>query len=46
MDRWRKSLDYVDRERLMAVPGCGLGMLIRRQVKTKLANQVAAGQLL
>jgi 5-methyltetrahydropteroyltriglutamate--homocysteine methyltransferase len=43
--RLRKALNHIDRERLMAAPDCGLGMLSRRQVKAKLANMVKAAQL-
>jgi 5-methyltetrahydropteroyltriglutamate--homocysteine methyltransferase len=42
--RLRKALDHIDKERLMAAPDCGLGMLNRRQVKAKLANMVTAAQ--
>jgi len=40
-----KALDHIDKERLMAAPDCGLGMLSRRQVLAKLANMVTAAQL-
>ena len=43
--RLRQALDHIDKERLMAAPDCGLGMLSRRQVKAKLANMVKAAQL-
>jgi len=43
--RLRQALDHIDKERLMAAPDCGLGMLSRRQVKAKLANMVEAAQL-
>ena len=43
--RLQKALDHIDKERLMAAPDCGLGMLSRRQVKAKLANMVEAAQL-
>ncbi len=43
--RLRKALDHIDKERLVAAPDCGLGMLSRRQVKAKLANMVKAAQL-
>jgi len=43
--RIRKALDHIDKERLMAAPDCGLGMLSRQQVKAKLANMVKAAQL-
>jgi 5-methyltetrahydropteroyltriglutamate--homocysteine methyltransferase len=43
--RLRQALDYIDKERLVAAPDCGLGLLSRRQVKAKLANMVKAAQL-
>jgi 5-methyltetrahydropteroyltriglutamate--homocysteine methyltransferase len=43
--RLQKALDHIDKERLVAAPDCGLGMLSRRQVKAKLANMVKAAQL-
>jgi 5-methyltetrahydropteroyltriglutamate--homocysteine methyltransferase len=43
--RLRKAIDHIDKERLVAAPDCGLGMLSRRQVKAKLANMVTAAQL-
>ena len=43
--RLQQSLDHIDKERLMAAPDCGLGMLSRQQVQAKLANMVAAAQL-
>jgi 5-methyltetrahydropteroyltriglutamate--homocysteine methyltransferase len=43
--RLRQALDHIDKERLMAAPDCGLGMLNRRQVQAKLANMVRAAQL-
>ena len=43
--RLRKALDHIDKERLVAAPDCGLGILSRRQVKAKLANMVKAAQL-
>jgi len=43
--RLRKTLDHIDKERLMAAPDCGLCMLSRRQVKVKLANMVKAARL-
>jgi len=43
--RLKKALAHIDKERLMAAPDCGLGMLSRRQVKAKLANMVKAAQL-
>jgi 5-methyltetrahydropteroyltriglutamate--homocysteine methyltransferase len=43
--RLRKAMDHIDKERLMAAPDCGLGMLSRRQVKAKLANMVTAAQI-
>jgi len=43
--RIRKALDHIDKERLMAAPDCGLGMLSRRQVKAKLVNMVKAAQI-
>ncbi len=46
VSRLRKALDHIDRERLLAAPDCGLGMLSRRQVKAKLTNLVAAAQII
>jgi methionine synthase II (cobalamin-independent) len=43
--RLRKAIDHIDKERLVAAPDCGLGMLNRQQVKAKLANMVKAAQL-
>ena len=42
--RIRKALEHIDRERLMAAPDCGLGMLTQQQVRAKLANMVKAAQ--
>jgi len=41
----RNAMDHIDKERLMAAPDCGLGMLGRRQVKAKLANMVKAARI-
>ena len=43
--RLRKAIDHIDKERLVAAPDCGLGILSRQQVKAKLANMVKAAQL-
>ena len=43
--RLRQALGHIDKERLVAAPDCGLGMLSRPQVRAKLANMVAAAQL-
>ena len=43
--RLQKAAEHIDKERLMAAPDCGLGMLSRRPVKAKLANMVKAAQL-
>ena len=40
--RLRDALEHIDRKRLMAAPDCGLGMLSRRQVVSKLQNMVKA----
>ena len=45
VSRLRKALNHIDKERLMAAPDCGLGILSSRQVKAKLANMVKAAQL-
>jgi 5-methyltetrahydropteroyltriglutamate--homocysteine methyltransferase len=45
VSRLRKALDHIDKERLVAAPDCGLGMLSRQIVKAKLANMVKAAQL-
>ncbi len=45
VSRLREALDHIDKERLMAAPDCGLGMLNQRQVQAKLANMVKAAQL-
>ena len=44
--RLRHALDHIDKERLMAAPDCGLGMLSRSQVRAKLANMAAAAQFI
>ena len=46
VSRLKQALDHIDKERLMVAPDCGLGMLSRAQVRAKLANMVAAAQLL
>ena len=43
--RLKQALVHIDKERLIAAPDCGLGMLSRPQVKAKLANMVAAAHL-
>ncbi len=43
--RLKQALGHIDKKRLMAAPDCGLGMLSRSQVRAKLANMVAAAQL-
>lgn len=43
--RLRQAMAHIDKERLMAAPDCGLGMLSRRQVKAKLTNMVSAAQI-
>ena len=43
--RLRDATEHIDRERLMAAPDCGLGMLSRRQVESKLKNMVAAAKM-
>jgi len=43
--RLRKAVAHIDKERLMAAPDCGLGMLSREQVQAKLTNMVEAAQL-
>jgi 5-methyltetrahydropteroyltriglutamate--homocysteine methyltransferase len=43
--RLRKAIDHIDKDRLVAAPDCGLGILSRQQVKAKLANMVKAAQL-
>jgi 5-methyltetrahydropteroyltriglutamate--homocysteine methyltransferase len=43
--RLQKAAEHIDKERLMAAPDCGLGMLSRQQVQAKLANMVKAAQL-
>ena len=44
--RLRDATEHIDRERLMAAPDCGLGMLSRRQVESKLKNMVAAAKMI
>ena len=44
--RLRHATDHIDRERLMAAPDCGLGMLSQRQVESKLKNMVAAAKMI
>jgi 5-methyltetrahydropteroyltriglutamate--homocysteine methyltransferase len=44
--RLRQAMDHIDKERLMAAPDCGLGMLSRRQVTAKLTNMVTAAKSL
>ncbi len=43
--RLRDATEHIDRERLMAAPDCGLGMLSRRQVESKLKNMVEAAKI-
>lgn len=43
--RLRETLNQIERERLMAAPDCGLGMLSNEQVQAKLVNMVKAAQL-
>jgi 5-methyltetrahydropteroyltriglutamate--homocysteine methyltransferase len=44
--RLRQASKHIDRERLMAAPDCGLGMLSRRQVESKLKNMVEAANMI
>jgi len=44
--RLQKALDHIDKERLMAAPDCGLGMLNHAQVQAKLNNMVTAAKLI
>ncbi len=44
--RLRNAIEHIDRERLMAAPDCGLGMLSRQQVESKLKNMVAAANMI
>jgi 5-methyltetrahydropteroyltriglutamate--homocysteine methyltransferase len=44
--RLRQAAEHIDRERLMAAPDCGLGMLSRRQVEHKLKNMVKAAGMI
>ena len=44
--RLRNAIEHIDRERLMAAPDCGLGMLSRRQVESKLKNMVKAANMI
>ncbi len=44
--RLRNAIEHIDRERLMAAPDCGLGMLSREQVESKLKNMVAAANMI
>jgi len=43
--RLRDAANHIDPERLMAAPDCGLGMLDRQQVTSKLRNMVQAARL-
>jgi methionine synthase II (cobalamin-independent) len=43
--RLREAMEHIDRERLMAAPDCGLGMLNHRQVNSKLKNMAAAARM-
>ena len=44
--RLRNALEHIDRERLMAAPDCGLGMLSPQQVQAKLKNMVEAANFI
>ena len=44
--RLRNALEHIDRERLMAAPDCGLGMLSHQQVQAKLKNMVEAANMI
>ena len=43
--RLRDATEHIDRERLMAAPDCGLGMLTHQQVIAKLKNMVEAARI-
>jgi len=43
--RIKLSLNYIDKDRLIAAPDCGLGHLSRNLAKTKLKNLVSAAKL-
>jgi hypothetical protein len=45
LEHVRIGIENIDRNRLMAAQDCGLGMLSRRQVKSKLKNMVAAASI-
>jgi len=45
-DRLRAALEHIDRERLLAAPDCGLGLLGRDLAKQKLTNMCEAAQSL
>jgi hypothetical protein len=45
LEQVRIGIENIERKRLMAAPDCGLGMLSRRQVKSKLKNMVAAASI-
>ena len=46
VSRLRQALDHIDRERLIAAPDCGLGLLGRDLALTKLHNMCKAAQTL
>ncbi len=45
-ERLATALEHIDRERLMAAPDCGLGLLTRDQARAKLGALVAAARSL
>ncbi|MGD8291496.1 MAG: cobalamin-independent methionine synthase II family protein [Desulfobacterales bacterium] len=44
--RLQEAIEHIDRERLIAAPDCGLGMLNHEQAEAKLKNMVAAARLI
>ncbi len=44
-NRIKAALKYIDKERLLAAPDCGLGLLNRDLIKKKLKNLVAAASI-
>jgi 5-methyltetrahydropteroyltriglutamate--homocysteine methyltransferase len=44
--RLQEAIEHIDRERLIAAPDCGLGMLSHEQVEAKLKNMVTAARLI